>query len=147
MADIHGRQDSTHHYGPEEAVGPPVVVPAWVASDTAAALSISRSVYPKRAVLAAAYKLSDRCAVLIDTGGDDRWVLYVVTRPGADARALLPLLIRELGDQALRAQLEHEFGAVRELIVAQAFSEGNLLDPARDDIEPSTDARGTEQRR
>lgn len=146
MADIRG-QNSDHQHGSEDTVALSAVVPAWVAGDTAAALLVSRAAYPKKAVLAAAYKLSDRCAVLIDAEGDGHWVLHVLTKPGADAKALLLVLIRELGDQALRAQLEQEFGAVRALIVAQAFSEGNLLDPTRDDVDPSSDPSGTEQRR
>lgn len=112
-----------------------------------AALSVSRTTYAKRAVLAAAYKLADRAAVLIDDDGRDRWVIYVIARPGGDAKTLLPALIRELGDQALRDELEQQFGAIRTLTVAQAFSEGNLLDPTRDDANPDADPRGTEQRR
>jgi His-Xaa-Ser system protein HxsD len=104
-------------------------------------------VYSRRALLAAAYKLSDRSAVLVDEDGADRWVLYVVARHGTDVRPLLVSLIQELGDQALRDRLEEEFGAVRTLIVAQAFSEGNLLDPQRDDADHRLDPRGIEQRR
>lgn len=147
MADIQQRQDADHQHDSEEALTSSAVVPAWTSGGTTAALSVSRTAYSKKAVLAAAYKLSDRCAVLVDTEGEDRWLLYVVTKPGTEAQAILPFLIRELGDQALRAALETEFGAVRTLIVAQAFSEGNLLDPTRDDVDLDADPRGTEQRR
>jgi His-Xaa-Ser system protein HxsD len=148
MADIPGRQYADREYNQENAVveysNP---VPAWVVGETAAALSLSRAVYSRKSVLAAAYKLSDRCVVLVDADSDDRWVIYVVGENGTDSKSLLPTLIRELGDQALRACLEEEFGAVRTLIVAQAFSEGNLLDPSRDDADHNLDPRGTEERR
>lgn len=148
MADLPRRQVTDREHGQED----PVVqnsapVPAWIAGESTAALSISRAVYPRKAVLAAAYKLSNRCAVLVDADGDDRWVVYLIAQPGGDPQSILPILIRELGDQALRERLEDEFGAVRTLIVAQAFSEGNLLDPARDEADHSLDPRGTEQRR
>ncbi len=89
--------------------------------------------YSRRAVLAAAYKLSDRCAVLVDADDATRWTLYLLADSSVDAQGLVPALIRELADQALRDQLEAQFGDLRTLIVAQAFSEGNLLDSDGDD--------------
>lgn len=147
MADVTGRKDADHLDGPEEAVIEDPVLPAWVAAREVAALSLSQAVYAKRAVLAAAYKLSDRAVLLVDQDAQDRWIVYIVAKPGGDAKALLPTLIRELCDQALRDELEQQFGAIRTLLVAQAFSEGNLLDPTRDDADPDADPHGTEQRR
>src|SRR5688572_12994295 len=125
MADVPGRQDAHRIHGEKDAVTEQEgAVPAWVAGK-AAAMSVSRTVYSRKAVLAAAYKLSDRCTVLVDADGDERWVIYLIAQSGGDPKSLLPVLIRELGDQAIRDTLEQEFGAVRTLIVAQAFSEGN----------------------
>ena len=56
-----------------------------------------------------------------------------VIRARVDERQLTGDFLNELLDQALRERLEAEFGPVRELIVAQAFSEANMLDPVRDD--------------
>lgn len=104
---------------------------AWKSGDLVASISVARSVYSRRAVLATAYKLSGPLVVLPDADGPDRWVLHVVAEtPGAAASAV-PALIRELVDQALRDELETQFGELRNLVVAQAFSEGNLLDEAR----------------
>jgi His-Xaa-Ser system protein HxsD len=74
--------------------------------------------------------------VLIDAEEEDRWTLYVLGSPDADPVQVVKVLIKELVDQALRVQLEEEFGAVRTLIVAQAFSEGNLLDSDQDAAAP-----------
>ena len=52
---------------------------------------------------------------------------------GIDERQLTGDFLNELLDQALRGRLEAEFGPVRELIVAQAFSDANLLDPSREE--------------
>jgi His-Xaa-Ser system protein HxsD len=148
MADVSGRQNADRQQDQEDAVGlQAALVPAWLGDERTAALSVSRAVYSRTAVLATAYKLSDRCVVLVDTDGDERWILYLVASPGADVKALLPTCIRELGDQALREQLEQEFGQLRTLIVAQAFSEGNLLDPARDTADDRLDPCGTADRR
>jgi His-Xaa-Ser system protein HxsD len=150
MASIDGRQDGNRDDCTEDSVvgaTDGLIVPAWVAGKSAGAVSISRDVYSRRAVLAAAYKLSDRCAVLVDTDGEKRWVLFLIMAAAQDPRSLMQALIKELDDQALRDQLEEQFGAVRTLIVAQAFSEGNLLDPERDDADHNADARGTGERR
>jgi His-Xaa-Ser system protein HxsD len=148
MADVIGREEPNRERRTEDAIVEAFSpVPAAVGSSGTAAVSVSREVYSRKAVLAAAYKLSDRCAVLVDTDGDQRWVLYLLGQEADDSKALLETLIKELADQALRDRLEQEFGAVRTLIVAQAFSEGNLLDPERDDADHHADARGTGQRR
>ena len=63
----------------------------------------------------------------------------MIVQRGGDPKPTLELLVKDLCDQALREDLEREFGAVRTLIVAQAFSEGNLLDPGRDDADHRLD--------
>lgn len=134
MANVLGRQEPDRPDAADDAVsgiGKPV--PAWLEGERTAVLTVSRAVYSRRAVLAAAYKFSDRHAVLVDTDGDDRWALFIVASDAMDLRPVVAALVKELADQALREQLEQEFGPVRSLIVAQAFSEGNLL---RDDDDP-----------
>lgn len=98
-----------------------------------AAVSVSRSLYSKRVVLAAAYKLSNRWAVLVDDAGPERWMLYVLGPGQSDTAVGLSALIHELTDQAIRERLDEETRDLRTLIVAQAFSEGNLLETPRDD--------------
>ena len=148
MAHDTGRKDADRKHDQKGTIELcSAALPAWFSGERVAALSVSRSVYSRKAVLAAAYKLSDRCTIFVDADGDDRWAIFLIAQAGGDPKSLLPVVIRELGDQAVRDTLEQEFGAVRTLIVAQAFSEGNLLDPSRDDADPRLDPRGTEQRR
>lgn len=110
-------------------MGGPAQPPMWRAGDRAAVMTVSRDVYSRRAVLCAAYKLSDRYVVFVDGDGPDRWAIFFVAVEGAlEPGGVFAGFSKELVDQALREQLEQEFGAVRHLIVAQAFSEGNLLD-------------------
>lgn len=103
--------------------------------------------YSLKAILAAGYKFSDRFAVLVDTDGDDRWAVFLIGPDGTVIETILADFTKELGDQQLRAALEDEFGSLRTLIVAQAFSEGNLLDPARETADDKADLRGTRLRR
>ena len=105
------------------------------------AVSVSRALYSKRVVLSASYKLSDRWAVLVDDDGPERWILYLLGLSPEGAGEGLTSLVHELTDQAVREKLDQETLDLRTLIVAQAFSEGNLLDPTRESDDPPLDAR------
>lgn len=149
MADVSGRQDADSSDHPEKAA---VIrreghLPRGWVTDRTASLSLSRSVYSLKAVLAAAYKFSDRFAVLVDTDGDERWTVFLIGPDGVSVDSILTAFTTELGDQQLRCLLESEFGPLRTLIVAQAFSEGNLLDPGRETEDDKADVRGTGLRR
>jgi His-Xaa-Ser system protein HxsD len=109
-------------------VSPPVNVP----------IRIDTTLYPISAVTRAAYKFTARFHVAIRREADDSpWIVVTLTpkipTEATCGRVLIGDFENELIDQRLRETLEAEFGAVRELIVAHAFSDTNLLDPARDD--------------
>jgi His-Xaa-Ser system protein HxsD len=139
MADLDGRQDLDRNDRHEDTVdhaGPIVRTEAGVV-----AVSVSRALYSKRVALSAAYKLSDRWAVLVDEDGPERWALYLLGLSPEGAEAGLTTLVHELTDQAVRERLDQETRDLRTLIVAQAFSEGNLLDPTRESDAPPFDTR------
>jgi His-Xaa-Ser system protein HxsD len=97
-------------------------------SDRSLYLTLPREVYSLKALLAASYKFSDEYAVWVDTAGDDRWAVVFVATHTIDSDQVWAQFSKEVVDQQLRVVLEKEFGQLRTLIVAQAFSEGNLLD-------------------
>jgi His-Xaa-Ser system protein HxsD len=93
----------------------------------------------------AAYKLTDRCIVFIerDHERETEAIVYVVGRsPSSDVSAAAADFRNELIDQQLRCLLEAQFNDVRTLIVAQAFSEGNLIDADADEGDYRTDPLG-----
>jgi His-Xaa-Ser system protein HxsD len=99
-----------------------------------AALEIDTSIYHQSAVLRACYKLTDRCYFFLARRGEASLVVTLLSKSAeGDLSALIGELCNELLDQQLRHELAIEAGPVRELIVAQAFAEGNLLDPQRDE--------------
>lgn len=104
---------------------------AWRLDGAHLAVPVDLRIYTVDAVLRAAYKLTDRCFVFLDRQGrDDELTVFLVGRSAADVLDSLALEFHnELLDQQLRCRLEQGFGDVRTLIVAQAFAEGNLLDP------------------
>jgi hypothetical protein len=83
----------------------------------------------------------------VDSDGDSRWAAYLSVADEAVLDSLVGEFCNELTDQQLRVVLEKEFGELRTLIVAQAFSEGNLLDPDRETADDKADPRGTRIRR
>jgi His-Xaa-Ser system protein HxsD len=114
------------------------------------ALPVDLALYSLDAVMRAAYKFTDRCFVWLErTKGttDGLNVFFVGRAPDAELRPLILELQNELLDQQLRCRLEAQFGAVRALIVAQAFSEGNLLDPQADDGDYHADPLGAGEHR
>jgi len=118
--------------------------------DTRAAVEVDTTIYSLVAILRAAYKLTNRCYVFVAKleGSSDR--VIVTLTPKIEATPL-PAMVgdfcNELLDQQVRESLADEFGDIRTLIVAQAFSEGNLLDTKRDDGDYEADSRETLHRR
>ena len=109
------------------------------------AVPIDLRLYTVDATIRASYKLTDRCFVLLqhDEENSERLVAYLVGKSASsDLSAIVLEFQNELIDQQLRVRLEAQFGDVRTLIVAQAFSEGNLVDPVADDGDYRNDALG-----
>jgi His-Xaa-Ser system protein HxsD len=106
------------------------------------AVRIDRAIYSLEAVLRAAYKLSDRCHILLDSDDGDITAFVMGHTGDDDVTSHVGSLVNELLDQQLRVQLEAQFGPLRTVIAAQAFAQGNLLDPGRDDEDYDRDPRG-----
>jgi His-Xaa-Ser system protein HxsD len=124
-------------------------LPVATAGGLSAAVEIDLGIYSLEAVLRACYKLTDRCYLLLARGmTPDRLLVFTQAKhPEQGVEALIGELANELLDQQLRRVIAEEAGAVRELIVAQAFAEGNLLDGDRDDGDYEADPRGIGRRR
>jgi len=120
-------------------------------SEATQALAIDLSVYSLPAVFSTAYKFTDRVFVYLhrdEEKPDSRlWVLLFAKAVNVDITGLVRDFMNELVDQQLRHQLASEFRDVRNLIVAQAFSEGNFLNPADDEADYQSDPRRAGQPR
>jgi His-Xaa-Ser system protein HxsD len=102
---------------------------------TQVALKVDLSIYAIAALRRTAYKFTDRCYLFLARCEDPGW-LMVTFGAKDEQQNLAPLLgefCNELLDQQIRDDLANEAGTIRDLIVAQAFAEGNLLDPQRDE--------------
>ena len=86
-------------------------------------LRLSKQVYHNNAVIAAAYKFTDRCSIDLQSE-DDYTVVVLRTKDGVAASDLSTIaadLSNEALDQQLRLDLESRYGALREAIVKAAY--------------------------
>ncbi len=108
-------------------------------SDGGALLVIQESVYSLEALFKTCYLFTDRCYLFLKRVDKDSIEVHITPKnDSVDAGALVGEFCNELIDQRLRADIARESGKIREIIVAQAFAEGNLLDaldtaPGNDD--------------
>lgn len=94
-------------------------------------LTVDARVYSVDAILKTVYKFSDRvyARVAHDRANPDLVFVALASKVAAAVSDEIEgEFWSELADQELRVRLERQFGPVRALIVAHAFSEGNLLD-------------------
>jgi len=118
--------------GVRESVARPM---SLALGDSLIAIEVDTSLYGLDAIFRASYRFTDRCYIFL-ARVPEASTLVVVTlmakQPAAELRPLVGELCNELIDQQIRLALAGEAGPLRDLIVAQAFAEGNLLDEQRD---------------
>jgi His-Xaa-Ser system protein HxsD len=100
-------------------------------NDDSWTVSLSKQVYEKPAILAAAYKFHETCLLTVDPDGDTR--VSATFRPRMSQQANLEEtahdFCREVLDQQHRLDLDRQFGHLRDLIVEHAFTPiANLKD-------------------
>jgi len=113
-------------------------------------LKVDSTVYSKPCLFRTCYKFTDRCYVFLSRDEDDPKTIITVLSPKAESVDLNQLsgeFFNELLDQQVRDSLSKETGELRNLIVAQAFAEGNLLDESRDEGDYEADPLGISKHR
>ena len=98
-----------------------------------AALELDTTLYHREAVLRTAYKLGDRMHAQLAPGEGKNSLRVTLSIKTGDLEEGVGAFLDELVDQQLRHVLEREMGPLRELIVAQAFAEGDLLWPMEEE--------------
>ena len=105
---------------------------------------VDTSLHSRRAIFEACYKLTDRAFVTLTRDPANPSLLFVGfrARQGTLDPSIAGSFGNELIDQEIRAALDHEMAPIRDLIVAQAFAEGNLLDSLREEGDYCEDPLG-----
>jgi His-Xaa-Ser system protein HxsD len=86
-------------------------------------VKVSKAIYEKEALFAATYALSGWCRNRVEPGPPGFvTVTLELLDPQGDLAQVENKFMNELIDQQLRLELERRYGALRQLIVRQAFS-------------------------
>lgn len=107
-------------------------------------VDVDETIYSREAVLRACYWFTDRCYLFISRAAPGRLTIAIRSKRGGET---LPQVAGEFSnallDQQVRLDIERDTRGVRELIVAKAFAEGNILDdpPVGDDRDPVESGR------
>lgn len=124
--------------------GPAAPIETVIRGDGEVTLLVDESVYSREAVLRACYWFTDRCYLFVSRPDPQRLAVSIrpkLSEPALDA--VVGEFSNALLDYQVRRDIERETHTIRELIVAKAFAEGNLLDdpPVGDDRDPVEFAR------
>jgi His-Xaa-Ser system protein HxsD len=109
-----------------------------------AVIQLDPAVYRLSAIKKAAYKFGDRCTIEIDSRQPPGLVRVSLTPKGIldDPSSLAGEFRNEVLDQELREVVAEETGAIRNVLLAQAFSGTALLDPTGEHADPADDPLG-----
>ena len=97
-----------------------------------AQVAFDEEIYSLEAILRTCYLFTDRCYLYLARPEDTSRNVLVYLKPKDATISAVDCaheFCNELIDQSIRRQVAAESGKIRELLVAQAFAEGNLLKP------------------
>lgn len=112
------------------------------------AVEVDESIYCTPAVLRASYRMTETCYVFLHRSSRESITVFLQPKSETvDGNVEAGRFSNHLVDEQLRVQIARETGAIRELVVAQAFAEGDLLDGERDEVDYEKDPLGIGRRR
>ncbi|HEY0156873.1 MAG TPA: His-Xaa-Ser system protein HxsD [Thermoanaerobaculia bacterium] len=112
-------------------------------SANGAEITVDLAVYPLEVVLRACHAFTARCYVFAHGAANGRVTVEFAARDERESlRELTGAFSNALLDYHLRALIAAETGAIRELLVAQAFCEADLLDRRESEGDEGDDPRG-----
>jgi His-Xaa-Ser system protein HxsD len=106
------------------------------------AITVDLSIHPLDAVLRACHAFTGRCSVSTRTVAEGQLAIELTPRTASDAQGLAGDFSNALIDAHLRVRIAEETRAIRELLVAQAFCEADLLDRRDSESDEHEDRRG-----
>jgi His-Xaa-Ser system protein HxsD len=106
-------------------------------------ITIDLSIYPLEVVLRACHAFTARCYVFVHEAEDGKVAVDFTLRDERESfRELTGDFSNALLDYRLRATIAAETSTIRELLVAQAFCEADLLDRRDSESDEYADPRG-----
>ncbi len=97
-------------------------------------VDVDESLYSSDSLFRTCYMFTDRTYLYLRRENPGHVSVYITPKDQAgDLAAMAGEFVNELLDYQVRSLVSAESGKIRELIVAQAFAEGNLLDESSED--------------
>lgn len=119
---------------------------SWIErqSDQSLQLIVNLDLYPLEALFRVCYWFTDRCYLFLDRPEHSSSVTvhFAKKTSETDLSTIAGEFSNELINQRCRFDIAEETRAIRELIVAQAFTEADLLDRAEANADYHQDPRG-----
>ena len=99
-------------------------------SDKTLTLEIDTAIYSLEAIFRVCYAFTDRCYLFLEPATKDTSAVVRITgkKPDLDLDTVAGEFSNALIDERVRRSIATETMSIRELIVAQAFAEVNILD-------------------
>jgi His-Xaa-Ser system protein HxsD len=119
---------------------------SWVRplTDDSLVVGVDTTLYTLEALFRVCYLFTDRCYLFLSRGEGATAVEVRITRksPESDLNVIAGEFSNELVNQKVRLDVAAETKGIRELIVAQAFAEADLLDRGGQESSYLDDPRG-----
>jgi len=110
-----------------------------VRSDSEIILLVDETIYARIALLKTCYWFTNRCYIFIYRHDDQHLAVRLASKAStSNLDAIAGEFENALLDHQLRFEISNETATLRELIVAKAFADGNVLEdpPVGDDKDP-----------
>lgn len=113
-------------------------------TDKSLYICVDTAVYSLEALFRVCYAFTDRCYLFLqpENGSSVINVMFAPKTSDCDLSSLAGEFSNELINQRVRLQIASETSAIRELIVAQAFAEADLLDRSLSESSYVDDPKG-----
>ncbi len=106
-------------------------------------IRIDLSVYPLEALFRVCYSFTDRCYIFLEEESASIIKVHFARKTeGCDLSVIVGEFSNELINQRVRFDVARETQTIRELIVAQAFAEADLLNESGQEADYRNDPRG-----
>lgn len=119
---------------------------SWVqdVNDDSLVIAVNSDLYSREALFRVCYLFTDRCYLFLsqEEGSPVIHVRFTRKSPETDLNELAGEFSNELVNQKVRLDVAAETKAIRELIVAQAFAEADLLGAGDSEADYVYDPRG-----
>ena len=118
---------------------------SWIQilTDESLLIRIDLGIYPLEALFRVCYSFTDRCYIFLEE--ESAYVIkvhFAKKTEDCELSAVAGEFSNELINQKVRLDVARETKPIRELIVAQAFAEANLLNESGQEADYQADPRG-----